>query len=62
MKHLLGSWLSTSRGATAPAPVVQQILRLEVPSSARWEPIPDDVAEWMGMRPYIGEQEQQAAS
>lgn len=42
---------------TAP---VQEIPR---PRSAdQWEPLPDDIAEWMGMRPYGEAREEQAAS
>ena len=42
---------------TAP---VQEIPRVR--STDQWEPLPDDVAEWMGMRPYGEAREEQAAS
>ena len=42
---------------TAP---VQQIPRPR--STDQWEPLPDDIAEWMGMRPYAEARQEQAAS
>ncbi|GAA4379448.1 hypothetical protein [Nocardioides caricicola] len=45
------------RRGTAP---VQDISRAR--STDRWEPLPDDIAEWMGMRPYGEARQEQAAS
>lgn len=42
-----------------PAPV-QELPRAV--AQDRWEPIPEDIAEWMGMRPYVAPVAQQAAA
>ncbi len=40
----LGSWLSALRRRRAP-------VRPVTPAPG-WKPLPDDIAEWMGARPY----------
>jgi hypothetical protein len=59
MKHLLTAWLPGNGRGAAPAPAVHQVLRFEVPSVDRWEPLPEDIAEWMGMAPYVAERSEE---
>jgi hypothetical protein len=45
------------------APALHQVpAYAEASTTDRWEPLPDDIAEWMGMRPYCEAREAQAAS
>jgi hypothetical protein len=46
MTRLLGSWL-TARRQTSPSSGSGQ--------ATGWQPLPDDIAEWMGMKPYEAE-------
>jgi len=60
MTRLLTALWPTFRSEPTAAPAGQHILRVEVPTD-RWEPLPADIAEWMGMRPYQAEDQRRTA-
>jgi hypothetical protein len=45
MTRLLGQWLHSHCSTPSDRPAAG-------PVSPGWEPLPEDVAEWMGMAPY----------
>lgn len=53
--------MSDMKRLAAATALAQQVQLADLTASTDWAQIPDDVAEWMGMRPYVA-QEQQAAS
>ena len=47
MTRLLGHWFRSHGHLHADATTA--------PSESSWQPLPDDIAEWMGMNPYSAE-------
>jgi hypothetical protein len=52
-RHLLGPWLTSRHRPTEP--------QTRTRASSGWQPLPEDVAEWMGAKPYLVEELEESA-